>query len=69
MIDRPPEYSLTCHCGMRISGTNEKGLVSLLAKHWASGEYHRTYEALQSEPKDYEQEEIIDTIMESREKK
>ena len=60
MIDRPPEYGMTCHCGMRITGTNEKGLVSLFAKHWASGEYHIAYESLQTDFKDYDQEEIVD---------
>lgn len=43
MIDRPPEYQLSCNCGMRISGTNEKGVVSLLQKHIESGVYHTGY--------------------------
>ena len=43
MIDSLPEYGLTCYCGMRISGTNEKGLVSLLKKHIASGVFHTAY--------------------------
>ena len=43
MIDRPPEYNLTCYCGMKISGTNEKGLVSLLKKHITSGVFHTAY--------------------------
>ena len=43
MIDRPPEYGMTCHCGMRITGTNEKGLVSLFKKHYDTGEYHLAY--------------------------
>ncbi len=69
MIDRPPEYSMTCHCGMRITGTNEKGLVSLFAKHWESGEYHLAYESIQTNPKDYEQEEIVDKAIWLRDKK
>jgi hypothetical protein len=49
MIDRPPEYGMTCHCGMRITGTNEKGLVSLLKKHFESGEYHLAYLSIQKD--------------------
>ena len=43
MIDRPPEYQLTCNCGMRISGTNENGVISLLQKHMESGLFHTSY--------------------------
>ena len=43
MIDRPPEYQLTCNCGMRISGTNENGVISLLKKHIESGQFHTGY--------------------------
>jgi hypothetical protein len=43
MIDRPPEYGLTCNCGMRITGTNENGTVSLMKKHLESGKYHTAY--------------------------
>ena len=43
MIDRPPEYQLTCNCGMRISGTNENGVISLLKKHIESGLFHTGY--------------------------
>ena len=43
MIDSLPEYGLTCCCGMRISGTNEKGLVSLLRKHITLGVFHTAY--------------------------
>jgi hypothetical protein len=49
MIDRPPEYGMTCHCGMRITGTNEKGLVSLLKKHFEAGEYHLAYLSIQKD--------------------
>jgi hypothetical protein len=49
MIDRPPEYQMACHCGMKISGTNEKGLVSLLKKHFDSGEYHLAYLSIQKD--------------------
>jgi hypothetical protein len=38
MIDRPPEYELTCYCGMKITGTNENGVViALLNRHTESG--------------------------------
>ena len=43
MIDRPPEYQLTCNCGMKISGTNENGVISLLKKHIESGMFHTGY--------------------------
>ena len=43
MIDRPPEYGLTCNCGMRITGTNENGVISLLMRHIESGVYHTGY--------------------------
>ena len=43
MIDRPPEYQLTCNCGMRISGTNENGVISLLKKHIETGQFHTGY--------------------------
>lgn len=43
MIDSPPEYQLTCNCGMRISGTNENGVVSLLIKHIEKGVFHTGY--------------------------
>jgi len=43
MIDRPPEYQLTCNCGMRITGTNENGVISLLKRHIESGVFHTGY--------------------------
>lgn len=43
MIDRPPEYCLTCNCGMRVSGTNENGVISLMRKHIESGRFHASY--------------------------
>ena len=43
MIDRPPEYELTCYCGMKITGTNENGVVSLLNRHIESGIFHTNY--------------------------
>jgi hypothetical protein len=68
MIDRPPEYGMTCHCGMRITGTNEKGLVSLFKKHYESGEYHVTYETITG-VKNSEQELVISRAITQREKK
>jgi hypothetical protein len=69
MIDRPPEYGMTCHCGMRITGTNEKGLVSLFKKHYETGEYHVAYEATQNSSTKSEQEIVIDNAIEARVKK
>ena len=43
MIDTPPEFQLTCNCGMRISGTNENGVISLLKRHIESGVFHTGY--------------------------
>ena len=43
MIDRPPEYELSCYCGMKITGTNENGVVSLLNRHIESGIFHTNY--------------------------
>jgi len=69
MIDRPPEYGMTCHCGMRITGTNEKGLVSLFKKHYEIGEYHIAYESTQSSSTKSEQENVIEKAILTREKK
>jgi len=69
MIDGPPEYGMTCHCGMRITGTNEKGLISLFKKHYESGEYHNAYESIQINSKDSEQEDVIYKAIAAREKK
>ena len=43
MIDSPPEFQLTCSCGIRISGTNENGVISLLKRHIESGVFHTGY--------------------------
>ena len=43
MIDSPPEFQLTCNCGIRISGTNENGVISLLKRHIESGVFHTGY--------------------------
>ena len=43
MIDRPPEYQMTCNCGMRITGTNENGLISLIKRHLDTGTWHSAY--------------------------
>ena len=70
MIDRPPEYQMTCHCGMKISGTNEKGLVSLLKKHFDSGEYHLAYLSIQKDSSEKSESEIVvDKAISLREKK
>jgi hypothetical protein len=70
MIDRPPEYGITCHCGMRITGTNEKGLVSLMKKHFETGEYHISY-LIMKDMKwgQVEVEDVIYRAMRQREKK
>jgi hypothetical protein len=69
MIDRPPEYGMTCHCGMRITGTNEKGVVSLFKKHYESGEYHVAYESTQDVSNKSQQENVIEKAILTREKK
>lgn len=35
-----PYYSLTCNCGIKITGNSEKGLLALLKKHIESGAIH-----------------------------
>ncbi len=69
MIDGPPEYGMTCHCGMRITGTNERGLVSLFKKHYESGEYHNAYEEIQNYSTKSTQEIVIYKAIAAREKK
>jgi hypothetical protein len=60
MIDSPPEYGITCNCGMRISGTNENGVISLMKRHLESGKYHTAYLLHNGfEPGDTELEKII----------
>lgn len=61
MIDSPPEYSLSCCCGVKITGTNENGLISLMKKHIESGRYHLAY-LMVSNQKPGEQQ--IETVIE-----
>jgi hypothetical protein len=69
MIDSPPEYQVTCNCGMRISGTNENGVVSLLMKHIEAGAFHTGY-MLRNKfiYDDTELEEILSLIKDTRKK-
>ena len=68
MIDRPPEYGLTCDCGMRITGTNEKGTISLVKKHFETGEFHREYLSFNGITLKTNLHLMIDAIIKSREK-
>jgi hypothetical protein len=43
MIDNLSRYALTCNCGIRISGTNENIIISLLQQHIESGLFHTGY--------------------------
>jgi hypothetical protein len=67
MIDSPPEYELTCYCGMKITGTNENGVVSLLNRHIESGIFHTSY--LQTlgwkykEKVDMSEQDMLDNIL------
>jgi hypothetical protein len=55
---------------MKISGTNEKGLVSLLKKHFDSGEYHLAYLSIQKDSSEKSESEIVvDKAISLREKK
>jgi hypothetical protein len=36
----PPNYSITCNCGITIGGNNEKGLVELVKLHNENGRWH-----------------------------
>jgi len=70
MIDRPPEYGVTCNCGMRITGTSEKGLVSLAKKHIETGEYHISYLFIKDMKwGQVEVEDVVYTAIRKREKK
>jgi hypothetical protein len=63
MIDSPPEFQVTCNCGMKISGTNENGVISLLKRHIESGVYHTGYMLRNKfEPGGTELEEILEEI-------
>ena len=63
MIDSPPEFQLTCNCGMKISGTNENGVISLLKRHIESGVYHTGYMLRNKfKPGGTELEEILEEI-------
>ena len=63
MIDSPPEFQVTCNCGMRISGTNENGVISLLKRHIESDVFHTGYMLRNKfEPGGTELEEILEEI-------
>jgi len=63
MIDSPPEFQLTCNCGIKISGTNENGVISLLKRHIESGVFHTGYMLRNKfEPGGTELEEILSEI-------
>ena len=67
MIDRPPEYQLTCNCGMKVSGTNENGVVSLLQRHIESGLFHTAYMSVNKfEYGDTEYERILAEVKSMR---
>jgi len=60
MIGGLPQYQITCNCGMRITGLNEKNLVSLVKLHLESGIYHTAYVFLNRlMPGDSELERVI----------
>jgi len=70
MIGEPPRYQITCNCGMRISGNNENGLVSLVKLHLESGVYHTAYVYLNKFiPGDSELERTIKEAVSIKEKK
>ena len=70
MIDRPPEYGVTCNCSMRITGTNEKGLITLFKKHLDTSEYHRSYLFVKDMKwGQVESEDVIYSVIRQREKK
>ena len=60
MIGGLPQYQITCNCGIRITGLNEKNLVSLVKLHLESGIYHTAYVFLNRlMPGDSELERVI----------
>lgn len=68
MIERPPEYQITCNCGIRISGTNEKGTISLVKKHLDTSEFHAAYLSTSNLSPGSGLETSINKIMLDREK-
>lgn len=42
-MSEPPRYSLTCKCGITISGNSERGLSSLYKRHQKDGVIHMKY--------------------------
>ena len=42
-MSEPPRYSLTCKCGITISGNSERGLSSLFKRHQKDGVIHIGY--------------------------
>ena len=69
MIDRPPEFTIVCDCGMKITGTNEKGTISLINKHFETGEFHREYISFNGITLKSNLHLMIDEIIELRGKK
>ncbi len=59
MIDRPPEYGITCECSMRITGTNENGVISLMKRHIESGVFHTGYLMCRAVSKETSTENIL----------
>jgi hypothetical protein len=67
MIDSPPEYQLTCNCGMKISGTNENGVMSLLQRHMETGLFHSGYMLVNKfTPGDTELDKILSEVKSMR---
>lgn len=47
-MSEPPHYSITCECGITISGTSERGLSSLLKRHKKDGVLHTQWDNLKN---------------------
>ena len=41
-----PNFTITCQCGIAITGQSEKGVHTLLRKHKEKGPFHLEYEGV-----------------------
>lgn len=42
-VKEAPYYSLTCNCGIKITGNSEKGLNALVKRHIEDGVIHHQW--------------------------
>ena len=42
-VNEAPYYSMTCNCGIKITGNSERGLLALAKRHIAGGAFHQQW--------------------------